>query len=289
MKEQFRHTKFKEQALEHIEQMNECIEEVAAQGIETVTGRQLHYLMVGKNHIPNTKPAYKALMSLLTAARYAGLIDWDAVEDREREVARPLEFDNLRHRVDSALANYRLKRWEGQDIYVELWVEKRTLLGIFERVADEFHVAILANKGYSSAAAMYQAAQRLSDQVASEKIIVYVGDHDPSGNDMVRDIRDRLAEFNADVEIRKILLTRAQVDQYHLPPNPANSADSRYEDYVEEHGVGSWEVEALPPSTCIEIARRTFRGIVDWDLMSGIIDRETSDKEVLRRAAERIR
>ena len=94
---------------------------------------------------------------------------------------------------------------------------------------------------------MYESAKRFlqadDDQV---KLLFYLGDFDPSGEDMVRDVKDRLEMFGVELEVEKLALTKAQIAQYNPPPNPAKMTDSRAAAYVEKHGSSSWEVDALP-------------------------------------------
>ena len=156
---QFRHTKFKSESLVRIKQMQDIVNEYEQQGLR-LTARQLYYQFVSRDLIPNKVSSYKNLTSLLTDARYAGLIDWDAIEDRGREADVPLEFASIQARVDAAVRNYRLPRWETQECYAELWVEKQALAGVLEPLAREFHVTLMVNKGYSSASAMFTSAQR---------------------------------------------------------------------------------------------------------------------------------
>lgn len=191
------------------------------------------------------------------------------------------------------LRAYRLPRWEDQSQYAELWVEKQALAGVLEPMAQEFHVTLSVNKGYSSASAMFDAAQRFkenSNDGDKDSVLLYLGDHDPSGEDMVRDIEDRLHEFGVvNLEVKKIALTMAQVEEFDPPPNPAKTTDSRYESYAAKHGTESWEVDALPPDELQRLIRVAFEEVIDVDLMDAVKEREEKHKEKLRRAAARIK
>jgi hypothetical protein len=96
---------------------------------------------------------------------------------------------------------------------------------------------------------------------------------------MVRDIKNRLEEFRAVVDVNKLALTREQVDEYALPPNPAKMTDPRSRGYIEEHGDQSWEVDALPPATLNELLRNALEELVDRELYEAQIEREETDKE----------
>jgi hypothetical protein len=282
--ERFKNINFKPKSQELIDQCNEIIEEYQGQGLR-LTLRQLYYQLVSRDVIPNVPRSYKNLSTLVTDARLAGVMDWDAIEDRVRRPNIPLEFRNLQHRVDSAIANYRLDRWQGQDNYVELWVEKDALAGVLEPIANQYHITLMVNRGYSSASAMYESAHRFIEQDGKSLVLLYLGDHDPSGEDMVRDIRDRLAMFGAEnLDVQKIALTMTQVRRYNPPPNPAKISDPRAAAYIEQHGEHSWEVDALPPNVLAQIIRRSLDALVDRSLMDSVIEHENKDKEYLRKA-----
>ena len=268
---------------------NTIITDYLAQGYR-LTLRQLYYQLVSRNVVENTERSYKNVGNAVSDGRLAGLVDWSAIEDRVRVPRKASEFADLQELAEAALASYRLPRWDGQRSYVELWVEKDALAGVLEPLAREWHAVLMVNRGYSSQSAMYEAAIRFrhAAKAHSNLVLLYLGDHDPSGEDMVRDVRDRLAMFGADVDVRKIALTMEQVEEYNPPPNPAKMTDSRAAAYVEQHGVSSWEVDALPPEVLSQLITEAFEGLVDVPMMDTIKEREEADKEKLREAVEEI-
>jgi len=204
MKEFFEGVNFRRDSLGLLGIADQIIEAYQDQGLR-LTLRQLYYQLVSRNVIPNVERSYKNLGNLISKGRLAGILDWDAIEDRVRVPRLPNDYANLDELVDAALYSYRLPRWRGQENYVELWVEKDALAGVLQPLAREFHVAMMVNRGYSSQSAMYEASKRFIER--NGNILLYLGDMDPSGEDMVRDIDDRLFKFGADVEVRKIALT----------------------------------------------------------------------------------
>lgn len=325
---QYRNTNFHASTQARIDQLETILAEYEDQQL---TARQVYYQFVARDWLPNTERNYKLITKLITDARYAGIVDWDQIEDRGREPSTPQEFDSIVDLVDTALRAYRLPRWDGQETYCELWVEKQALAGVLAPLARQFHVTLMVNKGYSSASAMKQSAdrmreaqgactpefldwqriqrieqtslkegstqhkawsKRLNDHVADNirKVVVfYLGDHDPSGNDMVRDIEDRLLEFGVwRLEIKKLGLTMAQIKRHRPPPNPAKITDSRAKAYIREFGRQSWELDALPPRELNRLVTSAFEATIDRPMMDAIIAREDKDRERLRKAAEKL-
>ena len=273
-----------------IDQVNSVIDTYQALGLR-LTLRQIFYQLVTRNLIRNTERAYKNLGGLVSDGRLAGLIDWDMVEDRIRRPVVPNQFNNLEELVDAALASYRLPRWGGQENYVELWVEKDALSGVLAPLANEFHAVLMVNRGYSSQSAMYDSYRRFRRQERDGKhnILLYLGDHDPSGEDMLRDIQGRFDTFGVQVSVEKIALTIEQVQQYNPPPNPAKVTDSRFERYASEFGDECWEVDALPPDVLDTLVRDAFQEVLDEEAMEEVKEEEERDKELLKEAVANLR
>lgn len=250
----------------------------------SLTLRQLYYQFVSKALIPNTEREYRRLGNIVSKARLAGFLDWDAIEDRGRTPNEAAQWDSINELVLAAIQAFRLPRWEGQKTFAELWVEKEALAGVLEPIALEYHVTLMVNKGYSSSSAMYESAQRLllSARDADNVFIFYIGDLDPSGEDMVRDIQDRLDTFTHDrlpLKVMKLALTPAQVRRYSPPPNPTKLTDSRAEAYIREHGHECWEVDALEPKVLHQIISDALENVIDKKKMKRVIRRENKDKK----------
>jgi hypothetical protein len=321
----YRNTNFRPDSLERIEQVNTILEDYPDQRLTT---RQVYYQFVSRGWLENNPKNYKNLAVLLTDARYAGMADWDVIEDRGREPSTPSEWNDIEGLMESAMRAYRLPRWAGQDCYAELWCEKQALAGVLQPLASKYHVTLMVNKGYSSASAMKQAADRMREacgfespewhalqeemdpklselesgsdeyqkflrdvfqprleQITKRCVLFYLGDHDPSGEDMVRDITERLKEFKVlCLTVQKLALTMKQVKQFDPPPNPAKLTDSRAKAYIAKYGEHSWELDALPPRELNRIVEAAFRSVLDMKKMQRIIEQEKQDMERLRKA-----
>ncbi len=300
MIEVFRTQRFNKKSVEMLKQINGIIQEYAKMGIR-ITLRQLYYQLVSRDLLANHVKEYHRLSALTTNARYTGLIDWHAIEDRIRVPRMASEWDNVQDLIESARASYRLPRWEGQDYYVELFTEKDALSSVLAPIAHEHHIHFCVNRGYTSATAIYDLSKRILGQVqeGKEVKILYLGDYDPSGLDMVRDITDRLKElceegdrtidFDASVEVRPIALTKEQIKQYNPPPNPAKKTDPRSKWFMRVHGATSWEVDALPPDVMMRTVRREIQKYLDMDLYNAIIEKEKQHMAKLGKLARRIK
>lgn len=269
--------------IEKLDIVNSILEEYKEQGY-ILTLRQLYYQLVSRDIIPNVQKEYAKLSQLLTKGRMGGVVDWEIIEDRIRKPQIPYYVVDIEDAIQDTINQYRLNRQKGQDTYIELWIEKDALSGVLKRITEKYHINLMVNRGYTSTSAMYDAHNRFKWAInrGQKCKILYLGDHDPSGLDMIRDIRDRLTDFYVDVEVKQIGLTQQQIKQYAPPPNPAKITDPRAKDYVREFGNVSWEVDALTPQVLNELVEDNLRETIDLEMFENILVQEREDKIKLK-------
>lgn len=288
MKEAFIKKRFQEQSLILIHMANQIIDEYRKQGF-ILTLRQLYYQFVARDEFPddrrwrwtgakwvrdpdgtkNAQPNYKWLGSLINDGRLAGYIDWDAIEDRTRNLEKNLHLDNPKSAIQLIRDQYGIDMWENQDQRVEVWIEKEALVGVIADVCEELDVPYFACRGYVSQSEQWRAYKRFQSLHTQPTTIIHLGDHDPSGIDMTRDNQERLDTFNGEryeTTVRRIALNMDQVEEYGPPPNPAKTTDSRFRKYVRRYGNESWELDALNPGVLVELIRDTVDEYRDQDL-----------------------
>jgi len=291
MKEQFRKEKISVKKLVYIDTINIILKEYEEMGY-TLTLRQLYYQLVARDFIPNHAREYSKLSGILVTARMNGLVDWDMIEDRVRRPELPYWVRGIKHAIDDTIGAYRLDRQKGQKNYIEIWTEKDAVSNILKRVSYYHHIRLMVNRGYSSCSAMKNAYDRISWRTGGmlsgqNPVIIYVGDHDPSGLDMIRDIEERLEEFGlCSLTVNHIALTSNQIDDYNPPPNPTKITDPRAKWYIEKFGESSWELDALRPDVLQEIVTNAVEELIDLDLFASVLKQEKVDKEKLASFAE---
>lgn len=328
------------EAQEMIELASSICTSYANQGYD-VTLRQLYYQFVSQDLFPdsrcwswaggrwvrdangskNAEPNYKWLGDLINKARLAGMLDWDFIVDRTRELTRNPHWDNPDDIVAACASSFRLDKWASQQRRVEIWIEKQALAGVVARVAQQLDVDFFSCRGYVSQSEQWRAGRRLGRYLRNGQAVtvLHLGDHDPSGIDMTRDITARLREFIAtdwrddhhlnwdeDVKtdeifediadrvdapdplvINRIALNMDQVLEYGPPPNPTKLTDTRAPGYVNEHGHESWELDALGPDVLADLIREHVEMIRDPDRYEHIARQEHRHRELLELASNR--
>jgi hypothetical protein len=285
MREAFIVHTFSATSLETIDLVNDVLTEYQKQGFR-LSLRQLYYQLVARGYIENNLRSYKNLGNLISTARQAGLVDWEMIEDRNRETRIPGHWKDPAEIVDAAARQFRIDKWQEQPWYIEVMVEKDALSGVLEPVCRGLDVGITANKGYSSSSVMYEIGKRLSERFDAGKqvCIIYLGDHDPSGIDMGRDVDDRLRMYSqvSQIEIVRAALNYDQIKELHPPENPAKESDARYSAYIRKFGTSSWELDAVEPARLAELVTGVVVARRDPDLWEEALQKEEDMRDKLR-------
>lgn len=289
MKEKFLEKKISLKNLQLLEHILHTIDTYTADGYR-LTSRQICYQMLTKNFIAGSE--FKKTATLISNARLAGLIDWDAIEDRSREMVCNSHWDNPKSMLHSCAEQFQIDKWATQPNYVEVMVEKQALEGILIPVCEELDVPFTANKGYCSSSTLYEASkQRFLKRLKQGKTlyVIYLGDHDPSGIDMDRDLSERLNMFirsEDGINVERIALNMDQVTKYKLPPNPAKMTDTRANSYIRRFGRSSWELDAIEPKELVKLVKSSVLKLRDKQLWDIEVEREQQMKEELKNFAD---
>jgi hypothetical protein len=290
-KQFYRSINFRESSLALIDTMNGICDDYMAQGF-VLTVRQLYYQLVARGIIPNTERSYKNTTSLANDARLAGLMDWDAIEDRTRAFSKRPRWDSGNEILASVAQQFHMDMWEDQPNRVFVIVEKEALAGVLEGVCRRFDMPLLAARGYPSGTVLREFANTDLDAAYAESqqpVILHLGDHDPSGIDMSRDLTERVELFSngrGAVEFERIALNMPQIQQQKPPPNPAKVTDSRFESYRRLFGEESWELDALTPDYLVKLVEKHVRKYIDKDRWQDRVEEIAGIKERLEKVAE---
>ena len=272
MKKAYVPKEFRAESYNFIQKLDEIIREYQKMGF-MLTVRQLYYQLVARGLIPNTLSEYKRVASLINDAKLAGLLDWEAIEDRTREFIRKQRWQSGAHILKAAVSGYHEDMWDNQQMRVFVIVEKEALVGVLENVCRQYDVPLLAARGYPSGTVLREfAVADLQDavQCGQTPVVLHFGDHDPSGLDMTRDLQERLSMFTEDfVIVERLALNMEQIEELRPPENPAKTTDSRFRQYRSRFGDSSWELDALNPNYLVNLAESSISNYIDqdqWDI-----------------------
>lgn len=296
----YKETKFQSESKYLIDLVNDVIKTYKEQGYD-LTLRQIYYQMVSRDYIPNNDKAYKRLGEILNNARLAGLVDWNSIEDRTRNLKGNSHWNSPGEIISACAYQYEIDKWADQEYHIEVFVEKDALIGVVGTACTPLDVSYFSCRGYVSQSEMWKTARRLMSysQKGKKCLIIHLGDHDPSGIDMSRDIEERIRMFweyhyfnetgmpdpQRNFFLNRIALNWDQIEQYGPPPNPAKMTDVRYASYMERFGRQSWELDALEPTVIGQLITDEVERYRDDDLWDDSVKHEQEARDFLKKAS----
>jgi hypothetical protein len=265
-----------------------AVNQVIGQYTMQLTLRQIYYRLVAAGHIPNRRTAYNGLSAQLVKAREANQVDETRIVDRSRSTI-DRAFDSPQDFFEAAIwtcKNRFFRRfWSTQEVYVEAWVEKDALSQVIAGAVEGLNTIVAPSRGYSSFSYVRDACRRFEKNRgdADQVVVLHLADHDPSGLDMTRDLRERFraysAEFGFDVQVKRVALTFDQVQERDLIPNPTKIKDPRSTGYIERYGDECWELDAIEPDELVEMVETAVSGeVTDWDAWDEIKEKDEGDR-----------
>lgn len=234
----------------------------------TYSVRQMFYQLSTRGVVPLDKKGYNSTQSALNKGRKHGHIPWDRIEDRTRQPHTPPSWDGIDDFMNSVLAAYRRDIWTTQPEYFEVWLEKNALFGVINPVCNYYGVTLQTITGYSSISAVYDGAERFKRHDKETNTIFYLGDHDATGIDIDRSLKESFIEDHGiDINIIRIGLLYEDIDKYDLPPNPLKKTDTRAKKYQFEKQA---ELDALSPDILIPRVQNAIEDHLDIDAYNHI-------------------
>ncbi len=247
-----------------------------------LTLRQIYYQMVAQEYIENKKSQYGMLSGLLKHARIDRYVSWDDIEDRVRVFHDLRGFDDREQFTDQELRDflngYRRDLLQSQDKHIEIWIEKDALSSLFTRVARSYTVPVIVCRGFSSVSFLNDFKNRAMyyDSLDRTVTMLYFGDFDPSGVEMLNSMRITLKEeLNVvNVEFKRIALLKEDIFDYKLPHNPdaLKKSDTRAKKHIDSYGELAVELDALHPSILEERAKTAIENELDAKLFNAEVE-----------------
>lgn len=257
-------------------------------GVLTIRG--LHYLLVSQG-MTNDMLHYRKVVTAMISARWEGDVNFNFFVDNDRDtvgftnadiVDLDSEIEEGKNQVRLWLQNYRRSRWENQEHYPEVFIEKKALQGVFKPICQKYEVALNPCKGYPSLTFLYDAAKRFKNRSSEGKtpVILYFGDYDPSGEDIPRSIEKNLWDLGVeDLVLKRFALLENQVVDWSLPPAPAKKGDPRSANW---DGLGQVELDAVEPKKLQRLCTDAIKEFFDTELYDELMTLQDNETPIYR-------
>ena len=258
---------------------------------EGITLRQLYYRLFAMG-MTNDIQHYKRVVSAMTNARWDSDVDVEAFIDRERSMYGRTEADEkdleseierAKDQVKAWMNSYHLNKWSNQKYYIEVWIEKKALQGVFETPCMMAGIGLCPCKGYPSITFLNDAMKRFRQAInkGKEVVMLYYGDYDSSGSDIPRSIQENLSRLGVDIEVKRIALNPDQIKALGLPGVPPKVTDSRTRNW---DGKSAVELDSLDPKILAKMAEDSIAEYFDEDLYAELQKTESAERVEYRKA-----
>jgi hypothetical protein len=246
----------------------------------SLTVRQVYYQCVTRHFVPeNTKGQYRRVQRAILQMRRQGHLPWWKIRDSLRERKQYAVHDDARAALDKTAREYRRDVMRFQQVHIELWIEKDSLIGWVSDLAEEFGLHFAAMRGFSSDSFQYDAAEAWR-QIRKPVFVLYAGDFDPGGVFMTEQLEQQLRCFYSSVSVWHIGLREDQVRKLRLPPSfEVKATDTRGDGFAQRFGTQCTELDAVPP----DVLRGWYR-----DAIVSCVDRAQLEDEWERQKHDRV-
>ena len=282
-----------EKQLDKLNKVIEVLEEL--NDYKPLTLRQIYYQLVGQGYIENKVSQYTMLSKLLKWARIDGYIPWEDIEDRVRAFHDLTGWgdsdDFIQAHLRAFLRGYTRNLLQSQDKYLEIWIEKDALSSIFTRVAEDYTVPVVVCRGFSSVSFLNDFKTRLNRD-GRKKVMLYFGDFDPSGVEMLTAMKTTLMEELGvnEIEFKRVALLKDDISVYNLPNNPDafKKTDTRAKKHLETYGELAVELDALRPDVLERKIKVAIEAELDIDAFNNEVEKHDEEVDKLNNLKERV-
>jgi hypothetical protein len=267
-----------------LEQLDQALTEIVAE-IEPATVRQVFYQAVVHGLVPKDEAnGYKLVQRRLVKLREEGEIPYGWITDNVRIVRGYNRYDGPEDYARVAAEFYRRDYWAESPVNVEIWLEKDALAGVLlPTVVEECGLDLHVTRGYASVSYLQSAADFIRRD-GRPTYVYLLTDFDPSGLGIAETVRTELIRRSDPVEVHveRLAVNREQIDDYRLPTRPTKTTDSRAKKFMQEHGTGSVELDAIQPATLRSLVRNSIERHMDPERFRVLRLAEEQERDLLR-------
>jgi hypothetical protein len=263
----------------------------------------VYYQAVSAGLLPLCDPSYDKIGRLLAWGREEGKIPFSMIVDNVRATNKPSSWSGLSDYGGAVRASYRKDLWRSMPDYLAFFCEKDAISGVLAPTTREYDVPLHVLRGYCSVSFAGQIAEEWT-KIEKPIYCYFFGDHDPSGRDLERDLRDKLRRYSGrqfvdadvahfalcDKRVRKSIVIwerlgvrETDFDDFNLIKLPVKKKDRRAKKFVEAFGPDCAEVDAIPATELRHRVREAIEDHIDQETWQKLKEIEALEKETLEK------
>jgi hypothetical protein len=265
-----------------------------------LTVRAIHYILLDKNVLTNTKKkdsvykndrsSYSGLSNLLTKLRINKTIKYEWIRDDGRKLYKNRGFDSAKRYIDyevnKMFTNYFRDIQQSQKAYNIIFCEKETLRPILEKLTIKYGIPIAFIKGGSSLTIRHNFINDWQNS-GSKKIInaMVLSDFDPAGyrikdtliGSLQSDFRNELKGIA--LNAFHIGITPKQIAKYNLHSDlDAKESDKNFIHFVNvTNSLKAYELDSLKPNQLLDEVEEAIKNCIDIDLYNDEQEKYNND------------
>ncbi|MAG93706.1 MAG: hypothetical protein CMJ48_08150 [Planctomycetaceae bacterium] len=227
----------------------------------------------------NTDSCWSYLQTASSHARYQGLVDPSQFRDQRNPEAKenqPVPRDEPEpfweisdysvwdlpsiptpYRGSVILPDIYVEGYDYDDgdqpYHLEIWIEKSTMDAELDPICAKYRVTKKQGVGFDSVTSVIKMLERCQAfmEMGRPIRIFYISDFDPAGFFMPQAIARQIQFWlwregrTADIRLKPLVLTKAQVEEFDLPRKPIKDEDRRKRNFEARLGEGHVELDAL--------------------------------------------
>jgi hypothetical protein len=191
----------------------------------------------------------------------------------------------VKEELSSFLSYYRRDLLQTQDKYIEVWIEKDALSSIFRKVTFPYCISTVVCRGFSSISFLNDFKKRLVNHEEKKPIMLYFGDFDPSGVEMLESMKTTLRQELGimDIEFKRVALLKGDIAKYSLPHNSEalKKSDTRTRKHVKAYGELAVELDALRPDVLEQKIKDAIEEELDIDCFNAEVEKHNAELKAL--------
>jgi len=254
---------------------------------QPLTLRGLFYRVVSVGALPSTdQKHYTRLGRLLTRLREARVIPFGWIVDNLRNTEKPSSWTGLNDFVDTVRDSYRKDFWSSLPEYVHVFCEKDAIAGTLSPVTREFDVPLSPIRGYVSLSYANEIAEQWS-RIDKPIFAYYVGDFDPSGFDLERDLKDKLGRYSeSDFTWCRLGVNAEDFNEFDLISLTPKKTDRRCQSFIDKHGTQCTELDAIPANALRQRIREAIEAHIPNEEWERLLTVEQAERETFERVMD---
>lgn len=252
--------------------------------------RHLFYRMTDprlEEPVEKSEAGYVTVQRLTVTMRREGLIPYGWITDATRRGYFTETWNDPADAVDQIAGLYRRSYWATAQAYVEVWCESRSIAGVIQAECEKHAVPLYPAGGFASLTLTWEAARNIAGQARGRPVhVLYVGDYDPAGVLIDREIESELRRHlpTTEIHFHRLAITAEQIALMGLPTKPAKTGDRRG-----GFTGGTVEAEAMPASVLRGLLSDAIEGFVDPRELAVLETAEASERDWLYTLADNMR